>query len=224
MAIEVVAFDVHDTLAHWPAGRVRAVEVQDLLADFGVPISYQAFEAARQGVFLLDAPRRPIAGWTDFLALLFARMEIAVSVDLLTSLTAMFESRDDMVLFPDALDAVQAAKSAGLVTCAFTTLPSFMLGKGEAGQLGRLLDPYFDCGAVGVAKGDRRFYARVTDKLGVAPENILCVGDGPIGDCQLPSKTGWRAVLLDRRGDSASQAVGQAGTIKSLSELSRYWQ
>ncbi len=60
MAIEVVAFDVHDTLAHWPAGRVRAVEVQDLLADFGVPISYQAFEAARQGVFLLDAPRRPM--------------------------------------------------------------------------------------------------------------------------------------------------------------------
>ena len=218
MTIEVAAFDVYHTLADWPTGRVQAVEVQQLLADFGIEISYQAYEAARAGVFVLDAPKRPIEGWTDFLALLFARMDVAVSLDLLTSLTAMYEARDDMVLYADALAAVKAAKSSGLVTCAYTTLPRFMLGH-EAGQLGKLLDHYFDCGAMGMAKGDRRFYQRITEKLGVSPDRILCVGDDPIGDCRIPSEVGWQAVLLDRHGRHPDVQVGQIATVKSLSEL-----
>lgn len=219
MAVKVVAFDVYHTLADWPPGRVQPVEVQRLLADFGIEISFQAFNAARQGVFLLDAPKRPIAGWTDFLALLFARMDVGVSIDLLTALTAMCESRDEMVLYPDALDAVQAAQAAGLVTCAFTTLPPFMLGLGEAGRLRTLLDPYFDCSAVGVAKGDPRFYRRIIEKLGVEPETILCVGDDPVGDCRLPAEAGWKAVLLDREGVHNDVDVGQAATVTSLSGL-----
>jgi phosphoglycolate phosphatase-like HAD superfamily hydrolase len=217
------------------------MEVQRLLTDFGVEISYQAYEVARSAVFILDAPKRRIEGWTDFLALLFARMDARVSVDLLTSLTAMFESRNEMELFPDALEAVEAAKSAGLVTCAFTTLPIFMLGPPgpathlaaglarRAASLGppasplvKLLDHYFDCSALGVAKGDRRFYQRITERLCVDPEQILCVGDDPIGDCQLPSELGWQSVLLDRTGRHADVQVGQITTIASLSEFRQH--
>ena len=222
MAIQVVAFDVHDTLARWPTGHVEAAEVQHFLGEFGVAISYQAYEAARQAVFLLDAPRRQIEGWTDFLALVFGRMDVAVSVDLLTALTAMHESRSDMVLFPDALEAVRSVKRAGLVACAYTTLPRFMLGL-EAGQLGALLDHYFDCSAVGVAKGDRRFYERITTRLETEPGAILSVGDDPIGDCRLPREAGWQAVLLDRRGTLGDVDVGPLGVVGSLSELGRYY-
>jgi len=242
MAIRVLAFDVHDTLLRWPAGRVRAPEVQRFLADYGIEISYQAFEAARAAVFAFDTPKREITCWTDFLALLFGRMDLLVPLDLIVALANLHESREEMDLLPDALPALQAAKAAGLVTCAFTTLPAFMLGRhaakllpplpsgkgrGEgalmpgrrAGEQRPLLDHYFNCSSVGFLKGDPRYYRAITEKLGVAPNEILCVGDDPIGDCLIPGELGWRPILLDRTARHAGTQFGQLATIRSLTEL-----
>ena len=85
------------------------------------------------------------------------------------------------------------------------------------------MDHYFDCSALGVAKGDRRFYQRITERLCVDPEQILCVGDDPIGDCKLPSELGWQSVLLDRTGRHADVQVGQITTIASLSEFRQHF-
>src|SRR2546426_181189 len=63
MSIRAVAFDIHGTLAYPADGRVRAIEVQRLLQGFGLSISFQAYEAARQAVLFLDAARRPLVGW-----------------------------------------------------------------------------------------------------------------------------------------------------------------
>ncbi len=221
-AIEVVAFDVHQTLAHWPAARVEPLEVQRLLSRFGIEISYWAFDAVRQTILLLDGPKRAITGWVDFLALLFARLQTPVSVDLLASLAAMYEARESMELFPDSLEAVKAARAAGMRTCTFTTLPPFMLGD-SAAALMPLIDTYFDCSKVGAAKGDARFYRRITKKLGVKPDAILCVGDDPISDVVLPAEAGWHPVLLDRSGRRANTHVGQLATIPSLEDLRRYY-
>jgi FMN phosphatase YigB (HAD superfamily) len=215
MLTKAVLFDVYNTLARWPDSRVQPIEVQRLLGRFGIDISYQAFEAARQAVFFFECPKRPIEGWTDFLALVFHTMHAPVSIDLLTSLTALYESRNNMELFSDALPALEAARAAGLVTCAFTTLPRFMLGRNGHEILSRL-DHYFDASTIGLTKGDRRFYERITQRLGVAPSEILAVGDDEIGDCELPMEAGWRAILLDRRAAAASKAYP---VIRSLSEL-----
>lgn len=218
MAIKVVAFDVHNTLLHWPASRVQPAEVQQLLAEWGIDISYQAYEAARAAVLILDTPKREIEGWTDFLALLFDRMGVSVSVDLLTSLTAMHESRDGMVGFPEAVPVLQAARAAGLVTCTFTTLPRALLGRHAGGVL-RALDHYFNCSTAGFAKGDRRYYRRITERLSVEPQEILCVGDDPVGDCLVPGQIGWQPVLLDRQGRHAETRVGQIATVRTLEGL-----
>jgi FMN phosphatase YigB (HAD superfamily) len=222
MAIEVVAFDVHQTLVHWPAGRVQPIEVQRLLSRFGVEISYWAFDMVKQTIFLLDGAKREIQGWTDFLSLLFGRMQVPVSVDLLTSLTAMHESRDGMELYPDVIESLKAVKAAGLRTCTFTTLPPFMLGDSRP-QLMPLIDQYFNCSVVNAAKGDRRFYQRITEKLGVPPDRILCVGDDPTSDVELTTEAGWKAVLLDRHGKHPKVHAGQLGTISTLLDLRRYY-
>jgi len=218
MSTQVIAYDVHQTLVAWPKGRVEALEVQLALERFGVQISYQAYEASRQATFFLDAPKRPIEGWTDFLALVFARLDLRLNLDVLQSIAAMYESRNDMVLFPDALPSQAAARERGLRTCAFTTLPMFMLGPTGRRAVGAL-DAYFDASAVGVPKGDRRFYQRVRQMLGVAPDEILCVGDDPICDVRLTSEAGWRAVLLDRDGRHTDTRAGQVAIIDSLSAL-----
>ena len=195
MPVKVVAFDVYDTLARWPVGRVQPIEVQRLLGRFGIEISYQSFEAARQAVFFFECPKREIVGWTDYLALVFARMGVMVPLDLLTCVAAEYESRNNMEILPDAISALEAARSAGQITCAFTTLPRFMIGLRKHELLSRL-DHYFDAAATGFAKGHPAFYRRVTEMLGVAPHEILAVGDDPICDVELPKEAGWQAVLL----------------------------
>jgi FMN phosphatase YigB (HAD superfamily) len=246
MAIRVVAFDVHNTLLRWPASRVHPYEVQRFLADYGIDISYQAFEAASAAVFAFDMPKREITCWTDFLALLFGRMNLLVPLDLIVSLANLHETRDAMEPLPDAVSGLQAVKALGLVTCTFTTLPAFMLGRPAADLLlplpseeGRgegsssssgprpraaaeprhLLDYYFNCTTVGYLKGDRRYYRGITEKLGVAPSEILSVGDHPTSDCLIPAEIGWRPVLLDRTGTHADTHAGQIATIRSLTDL-----
>lgn len=221
MSVKVVAFDVYDTLARWPVGRVQPIEVQRLLGRFGIEISYQSFEAARQAVFFFDSPKREIVGWTDYLALVFARMGFSVPLDLLTCVAAEYESRNNMEILPDAVPALEAAKSAGLTTCAFTTLPRFMIGLRKHEVLLRL-DHYFDATATGFAKGHPAFYRRITELLGVAPNEILAVGDDSICDVELPRELGWEALLLNR---STVDTTGRSMSthIKSLRDLSAYY-
>lgn len=221
MPIRAVAFDVYDTLAHWEEGRVQPIEIQRLLGRFGVDISYQAFEAARQATFFFDGPKRVITCWTDFLALTFARMGVSVQLDLLTSVADLCETRNRMEFFPDALPALEQARAAGHVVCAFTTLPRFMLG--DAGRaLDNRLDHYFDAAATGFAKGHPGFYRRITELLGVAPGEVLCVGDDPVCDIELPMAAGWRAVWLNRSGKTDLPPTTRVSTIHGLGELPRF--
>ncbi|HKQ47881.1 MAG TPA: HAD family hydrolase [Phycisphaerae bacterium] len=220
MSVKVVAFDVYDTLARWPVGRVQPIEVQRLLGRFGIEISYQSFEAARQAVFFFDSPKREIVGWTDYLALVFARMGVMVPLDLLTCVAAEYESRNNMEILPGALEAIEGAKRAGKVTCAFTTLPKFMIGLRKHELLSRL-DHYFDASATGFGKGHPAFYRRIAEMLGVAPNEILAVGDDPICDVELPREAGWRAVLLSRDGSQSNDKITLS--LKALSELPTYY-
>lgn len=218
MPIKVMAFDVHGTLAHFKPDSVRPIDVQRLLERFGVHISYQAFEAARQAVLFLDGPTRPIEGWPDFLALLFGRLGRPISVDVLPDVVRLYERGHDLEVYPDAVEALRTARAAGLTTCAFTTLPRFMLGDAWP-QLEPHLDHYFDGSEIGLAKGDRRFYERITDRLGVRPDEILAVGDDPICDVELPAEAGWRSILLDRTDCRGERRVGRIARIRSLAEL-----
>jgi FMN phosphatase YigB (HAD superfamily) len=221
MAIRVIAFDVYDTLARWPVGRVHPIEVQRLLGRFGIEISYQAFEAARQAVFFFDCPKREILGWMDYLALLFARMDVMVSMDLMASIAWMYEERNNMEIFPDAIEAIEAARKAGLKTCAFTTLPRFMIGRRKHELLSRL-DHYFDAAATGFAKGHPAFYRRIPELVGLAPDELLAVGDDPICDVELPKEAGWKVVWLDRDGVRKDGKLASC-QISSLSELKGYY-
>ena len=222
MAIRVVAFDVYGTLGRWAPGGVEPIEVQRLLTRFGIEISYEAYETARRAVMFFDSPKRPIVGWTDYLALLFARMNVAVSTDLLVSVSNMYETRHRFDLFSDALPAIEAARTGGMITCAFTTLPRFMVdGTGQG--ISARLHHYFDASAIGQPKGHPAFYRRIVERLGVAPSEILAVGDDSICDVELAIEAGWRVVLLDRDSKNTSAEAAQTEVIKSLAELPKHY-
>jgi FMN phosphatase YigB (HAD superfamily) len=186
-----------------------------LLEEHGVSISYQAWEAAWQTAFFIDYPRRGAESWAEFLASAFDHLDEPLPTAARDAVIARFVEQPPSPPSRDGVRALQAAKARGLRTAAFTTIPRFCMAPLLA-EVGDLLDLYFDGFAAGDAKGSRRYYERLAVQLGVQPPAILCVGDEPFGDVEMPRRVGMRALLLDRTGARSGE-----GVVHSLDEVVR---
>jgi len=69
---------------------------------------------------------------------------------------------------------------------------------------------------VGWRKPARPIFDAVLDRLGLAPERCLFVGDDPRWDLAGPRALGMRALLIDRAGEPA---LANESPIQSLEEL-----
>jgi putative hydrolase of the HAD superfamily len=216
MQIRALALDVHGTLAADPPapGPDRSpIAVQALLESHGVSISYQAWEAAWSMAFFIDYPRRGAGDWRQFLAYAFERLGETLPESAGEAVIDLFEAPPPAPPSPDGIRALQAAREQGLRTAAFTTIPRFRMAPMLA-ALGDLLDLYFDGFEARDAKGSRRYYERLAERLGVAPGEVLCVGDEPFGDVEMPRRAGMQALLLDRSGRQRGEEI-----IHSLDEV-----
>jgi putative hydrolase of the HAD superfamily len=169
-------------------------------------------------VFFIDYPRQGAGSWREFLDMVVERLGEPVPDGVRSALADRFASRPEGDAYPDALDALRMAKERGLTTAAFTTIPRFRVSR-LLEQVGDLLDLYFDGHAAGDAKGSRRYYERLVETLGLAPQDIIAVGDEPFADVEMPSRAGMRAVLLDRGGRATHSA---APVIRDLRALAAY--
>jgi FMN phosphatase YigB (HAD superfamily) len=209
MPIKALALDVHGTLAGEstsPGPDHSPIAVQALLETQGISISYQAWEAAWKMAFFIDYPRRGAADWRQFLGYAFERLGEPLWDAAREAVIALHAAQPPCPPSPDGVRALQAARARGLRTAAFTTIPRFRMA-GMLAEVGELLDLYYDGFAAGDAKGSRRYYLRLAEQLGVAPSEILCVGDEPFGDVEMPRRVGMRALLLDRSGRLKGQGV-----------------
>jgi FMN phosphatase YigB (HAD superfamily) len=216
MSLRALALDVHGTLGLTPprASVDRSpIAIQALLEEHGVSISYQAWEAAWQMAFFIDYPRRGADDWPQFLAYAFERLGEPLPASAREAVIARFMEQPAMVLAPDALRALEAAKARGLRTAAFTTIPRFCVAPLLA-EVGDRLDLYFDGFEARDAKGSRRYYLRLAERLAVATHEILCAGDEPFADVEMPRRVGMQALLLDRSGQRSGE-----GIIHSLDEV-----
>lgn len=210
MSLRALALDVHGTLALAPPGTAAddrsPPAIQALLEAHDVSISYQAWEAAWAMAFFIDYPRRGANDWPQFLAYAFDRLEEPLPAAARDAVIARFTEQPPPSLAPDGARALEAAKARGLRTAAFTTIPRFRVASLLA-ELGERLDLYFDGFEARDAKGSRRYYLRLAERLGVEPTEVLCVGDEPFGDVEMPRRVGMQALLLDRTGQSSGEGV-----------------
>ena len=216
MEIRGLALDVHGTLAGEsavPAPDCSPIAVQALLEAHGASVSYQAWDAAYRMAFFVDYPRRDAADWRQFLGYAFERLGEPLPAAAREAVIALFAAQPAMTVAPDGLRVLRAARERGLRTAAFTTIPRFRVEPLLA-DVGDLLDLYFDGYEARDAKGSRRYYERLAARLELAPQEILCVGDEPFGDVEMPRRTGMRALLLDRSGRQSGDEV-----IHSLDEV-----
>jgi FMN hydrolase / 5-amino-6-(5-phospho-D-ribitylamino)uracil phosphatase len=75
--------------------------------------------------------------------------------------------------------------------------------------------------AAGVAKPNKRIFTDLAARAGVAPAEVLHVGDDPLMDVDGARRAGMQAVWLNRDGrDWPANLEMPTATIKSLAELS----
>jgi len=114
-------------------------------------------------------------------------------------------ARNAVELYPDALPALERLRAV---------LPVASLTNGNA-DLERIgLHLHFAhriCARdVGAAKPDARIFLAAAEKLGIAPENILHVGDDPEMDVVGAREAGMRTAWINRAGHPWPGALGIA--------------
>ena len=72
---------------------------------------------------------------------------------------------------------------------------------------------------LGWRKPASEFFAAIAERLNLAPEELLFVGDDVDNDYGAACRAGWQAVLLDRTDHERDVSVPAEQTIRSLAEL-----
>lgn len=114
-------------------------------------------------------------------------------------------ARNSVELYPDALPALERLRTAW-------PLASLTNGNADLERIGLHLHfAHRICARdVGVAKPDARIFLAAAEKLGIAPENILHVGDDPELDVVGAREAGLRTAWINRAGHPWPGALGAA--------------
>lgn len=114
-------------------------------------------------------------------------------------------ARNSVELYPDALPALERLRALGPVA-------SLTNGNADLERIGLHLHFAHRISArdVGAAKPDARIFLAAAEKLGIAPENILHVGDDPELDVAGARNAGMRTAWINRAGHPWPGALGAA--------------
>lgn len=117
-------------------------------------------------------------------------------------------------------DLQRAGMCCGIITHGWTAK--------QAEKLVRLgLVPYFDPQAIfisdeiGISKPNPKLYALAQRRLGLAPQQILYVGDNPVNDIAPPAGLRWNTVWAKRYARQQESAVEPTHTIENFEDLRR---
>lgn len=110
-----------------------------------------------------------------------------------------FAARNDVQLYPDSLAALERIN-------ALVPLVSISNGNADLEVIGlhHLFHTRLNAAGVGVAKPGARIFIAASEALGIAPGDILHVGDDPLLDVVGAREAGLRTVWLNRNGETWS--------------------
>lgn len=120
--------------------------------------------------------------------------------------------RDAQRLFDDVPALLETARRRGLPVGLLTNsalAPTTL--KLEALDLVDAFDAVVTTDTLGFGKPDPRVYREACRLLGVAPEQVVCIGDSLEWDVLGARSAGLRAVWLERPGPAGGAAAGAAG-------------
>lgn len=232
--IAAIFFDVGETLvyAHPSSAEIMAA----VSAEHGLDVAAKQFEAAeaklgpritaRQGdgelYSISEANSERFWTWVYRELLAELGVEEARRPVLAGAFHNRFKSLETWRLFPDAVPALQAIsqrRQTGLVMGVVSNWEDWL----EALLMQLDIHIHFDFLVISAnvrrEKPDPAIFHEALQRAGVAPEQVLHVGDSLHADVGGAQAAGIRPVLLDRRGRYSPDQVRGATLIRSLAEL-----
>ena len=222
MIPRVLSFDLDDTLwpvapAHRRGGKGLIGLAARALSARGADHSVESMRALRARV----AERHPerIHDLTFLRKTALAEQFAAAGHDASLAGPAFevfYTARNRVQFYPDVRPALAQLRRR---------YPLYALSNGNADLalcgIADLFSGHLTARAAGVAKPDPRIFAKLAAQAGVAPAEVLHVGDDPLLDVDGARRAGMQAAWLNRDGRSWPAHLGApALTITSLAELS----
>jgi HAD superfamily hydrolase (TIGR01509 family) len=122
-------------------------------------------------------------------------------------------------VFDDVVPALDTLASAGFRLAVASnwdaSLPAILAEVG----LGERFAAVSVSAVAGARKPDAEVFHRALDRLGVAPQDAIHVGDDPVRDCVGAANAGLRAVLLARGGTAPDVPCRRIETLTALPGL-----
>jgi len=230
-AFDVVTFDIGGTLLYSdpsPAeiyathlsrlGReVRPEEVGPVFAEAWADMQRRTAPGRDRYSSVAGGER---AWWGEFVREVLVRLEhTAPWESLLDSLYRAFSEDSVWRTYPHALETLDGLAARGVKLAVISNwdrrLPRILRGLD--------LEDRFDVVTVsslaGVEKPAAEIFTRTLDRLGVAADRALHVGDSPLEDYSGAENAGLAAVLIDRRGAFSEQPYWRIAGLAEVLEL-----
>ena len=224
--IRAISLDLDDTL--WPIGPIMARAEQALhqWLDAHAP---GAFALYRQPEWVQQARSQALAAMAykphDFSAMRRAMIGQALAqagedTDLAApAFEVFFADRQQVTLFDDALETLDFLAQR-------FPLAALTNGNADVQRVG--LGAFFHCAVsaheTGIAKPDPRIFWHTAERLNLAPESVLHVGDDAALDILGARAAGMPCVWLNRQGAAWAHEGPPPWTVSSLRDLVHHFQ
>jgi len=189
--MKIISFDLDGTLT--------TQEFVDAVWRVGIPTQYAkqqavSFEEAQEAIFrLYDTMGDNELNWYD-LPFWIEYLKLDVSSEQLLS-----QSRNLIALFPDVLPALSFLQECYELIIISNANRMFLDLEVSVTGIGRFFKKIFSATSdFGRVKREEEIYQRVCGLMGVAPSDIIHVGDHRQFDFEAPLKIGIQAYFLDR--------------------------
>ena len=218
--IRAIIFDVGGTLIH------PSVPVGETYARFGrkygADLPGEQISAAFRRAFKSCTPREKHLVPHDGNDRAWWRRVVRLSVpeDLLGEATfepffeelyLYFAEPGAWTLFPEVPGVLDQLHAAGFQLAILSNWDSRLNPVLDALGFGRWITRRFISAELGVEKPDPAIYERVARELGLAPAQLLSVGDDLRNDVEAPRAAGWKVARVDRPGADLRVALTSAG-------------
>jgi putative hydrolase of the HAD superfamily len=161
---------------------------------------------------------RSRAFWTEIYTRLLAELGVDdPDAAHATYLYGEFSNPKHYALFPDALPALHELAAGGYTLGVVSNFESWLLTLLDRLGVAPLMSVVVVSGVEGIEKPDPKIFRLALDKLDVAPERAVYVGDNPRIDVEPALALGMGAVLVDRRG--VHDALRASPIVRSLEQV-----
>ena len=222
-SLDVVFFDVHDTLIYQS---VSPPEIfRRLCAEAEIDVEREQVERAYPSIETLQQRADAFDGdtddyWRAFNAELLDKLELPdPDGSLAEHLMTGFKRADWWTAFDDALPTLTALREAGFRLGTIANARGLIMGRLHKTGLLEGFDAITYSEEVGYAKPDKRLFDVALGRLNVLAANAVHIGDRWREDVQGARGAGLRPILIDRADDHPNVECDRIRRLDELPEL-----